>query len=84
MDKVLAEFKRVLRKGGKLILVSMTKGESFGSRLYDLVYRLSPKTMGGCRGVQLSDLLRQGGFRVEKREYYQQLLFPSEVIIAYK
>jgi ubiquinone/menaquinone biosynthesis C-methylase UbiE len=84
MDKVLVEFRRVLRKGGKLVLVSMTKGERFGSGLYDLIYRVSPKTMGGCRGVQLSDKLRQHDFSVESREYYQQLLFPSEVILACK
>ncbi len=84
MDKVLAEFERVLRKGGKLILVGMTKGKFFGNRLYDLVYQIYPKTLGGCRGVQLSDPLRQHGFRVEKREYHQQFLFPSEVILAYK
>jgi len=52
--------------------------------LYDFVYNLSPKTMGGCRGVKLSDKLEEHGFRVETREYYQQMLFPSEVILAYK
>ena len=51
MDKVLTEFKRVLRKGGKLILVNMTEGETLPSKLYDFIYRLSPKSMGGCRGV---------------------------------
>jgi len=84
MDKVLLEFKRVLKLGGRLVLVNMTKGERFGSGLYDFIYRLSPKTMGGCRGVQMSEKLKQHGFRVETREYHQQLLFPSEVIVAYK
>jgi ubiquinone/menaquinone biosynthesis C-methylase UbiE len=84
MDKVLSEFKRVLKKGARLILVNMTKGERFGSNLYDFVYRISPRTMGGCRGVNLSERLERHGFRVEAREYHQQLLFPSEVIAAYK
>jgi len=84
IDKVLEEFKRVLKKGGKLILVNMTQGERFGSNLYDFIYRLSPKAMGGCRGVQLTDKLKQRGFTVEAREYYQQMLFPSEVIAAHK
>lgn len=84
MDKVLAEFKRVLKIGGRLILVNMTEGETFGSRLYDFIYRLSPKTMGGCRGVRLTDKLEQHGFAVEVREYYQQMFFPSEVILAHK
>ncbi len=84
MDNVLSEFKRVLKKGGKLVLVNMTKGETLGSRLYDLIYRLSPKAMGGCRGVRLEGRLKQHGFTVETREYYQQMLFPSEVILAHK
>ena len=84
MDSVLAEFKRVLKKDGKLILANMTTGESFGSGIYSLIYRMSPKLFGGCRGVRLSEKLQQNGFQVETREYHQQLLFPSEVILALK
>ena len=83
MDKVLAEFKRVLKPGGKLVLVNMTEGRSFGSTLYDRIYQLSPRTMGGCRGVRMTEKLKQHGFMVEAREYHQQMLFPSEVIIAH-
>jgi len=84
MDEIIMEFRRVLKKEGKLILVNMTEGERFGSKLYDFIYNISPKTMGGCRGVKLSDKLKQQGFKVDTREYYQQMLFPSEVILAYK
>ena len=84
MDAILDEFRRVLRKGGKLVLVNMTKGERFGSGLYDSIFRLSPKSIGGCRGVRLSERLMNHGFQVETREYHQQLLFPSEVIVAHK
>ena len=84
MGRVLVEFRRVLRPGGKLMVVNMTEGERWGSHIYNWVYNLSPKLMGGCRGVRLSDKLQQHGFRVDVREYYQQLLFPSEVIRAYK
>ena len=84
MDTVLQEFKRVLRTGGKLVLVNMTVGEKFGTDIYTWIYRMSPKLMGGCRGVQLSEKLKMHGFNVKLREYYQQLLFPSEVILAIK
>ena len=84
MDAILAEFKRVLKKGGKLIFVNMTVGERFGSDLYDLIFRLSPKTIGGCQGIQLSERLLNHGFQVVSREYHQQMLFPSEVIAACK
>ena len=63
------EFKRVLKKDGKLSLVNMTEGVCFGNKLYDFVYNISPKTMGGCRGVKLTEKLQQHGFKVEVREY---------------
>lgn len=84
MSIILTEFKRVLKEDGKLILVNMTEGERFGSKLYDFIYNISPNTMGGCRGVKIADKLQQHGFKVESREYFQQMLFPSEVILAYK
>lgn len=82
MAKILTEFKRVLKPNGTLILVNMTEGESAPSQIYDAIYNISPKTMGGCRGVKLSSLLEKEGFKVHLREYYQQMLFPSEVIKA--
>lgn len=82
--KVLQQFHRVIKPGGKLVLANMTEGEKSGSGIYEKLYRLSPALMGGCRGVRLSGPLRQNGFEVRSREYFQQALFPSEVILATK
>ncbi len=82
MDKVLVEFRRVLQPAGRLVVVNMTIGERGSSGIYDYLYRLSPKLMGGCRGVRLQDRLELNGFNVDSREYCQQMLFPSEVILA--
>ena len=84
MDAVLKEFKRVLKKGGKLVLVNMTLGQKFGSGIYDRIYRVSPRLMGGCRGIRLSKKIKEHGFQIKLREYHQQCLFPSEVILAQK
>jgi ubiquinone/menaquinone biosynthesis C-methylase UbiE len=84
MDPVLSEFRRVLKGNGKLILVNMTEGLSFVSGVYNLIYRISPKSFGGCRAVKLSEKLKKNGFKVHTREYHQQLFFPSEVILARK
>jgi ubiquinone/menaquinone biosynthesis C-methylase UbiE len=84
MHRVLIEFRRVLKKGGKLVLVNMTEGKRFGSNIYNFIYNISPRLMGGCRGITLSGKLKDHGFQVETREYYQQFLFPSEVILAHK
>jgi ubiquinone/menaquinone biosynthesis C-methylase UbiE len=84
MDRVLGEFMRVLKPGGRLVLVNMARGESRASRVYEAIYRLSPRALGGCRGVQMADRLQQHGFIVDAREYHQQMLFPSEVVLARK
>jgi len=84
MDRVLDEFRRVLRPGGRLVLVNMARGMSRASRVYESIYRISPRALGGCRGVQMADRLQEHGFSVEAREYHQQMLFPSEVVVARK
>ena len=82
--RILSEFFRVLKPRGRLVLISMTFGEKWGSGIYERLYRISPSLMGGCRGIELSNVIEQNGFTVQLREYIQQLLFPSEVILATK
>ncbi len=84
MPGVLTEFWRVLKPDGRLVMINMTRGEKPGSQLYQWVYNFAPSIMGGCRGIRLSSLIKKAGFELVTREYHQQLLFPSEVILARK
>ncbi len=84
MDRILKEFKRVLKKTGRLVLVNMTEGKTMLSRIYDWLYQLSPRMLGGCRGIKMKEHLESAGFRVISCEYIQQMLFPSEIILAEK
>lgn len=85
IPQVLAEFRRMLRPGGRLVLVSLTEGVDLPSRLFvaawKLAYRLNPRRLGGCRPLELADLLGHAGFTVERRVVVQRG-FPSEVLVG--
>jgi len=81
-ERVLTQFRRVLKPNGRLVLVNMTQGERLHQRLYETIYRINPGWMGGCRGVRLSDALRRVGFRSITREMISQVGFPSEILTA--
>ncbi len=80
--RVLKEFKRVLKSEGRIVLINMTKGERFYQHLWESVYHLNPKWLGGCRGVMLAPVMQTAGFRNIHRETVSQFGFPSEIITA--
>lgn len=82
MVLILSEFKRVLKKDGRLVIVYMTEGKNFLSRIYDRIFQLFPRIAGGCRGIKLAEKLENAGFKVITQEYIQQMLFPSEILLA--
>jgi ubiquinone/menaquinone biosynthesis C-methylase UbiE len=82
--RVLGEFQRVLRLGGRLLMVNMTAGEHWYNGIWPLIYRINPALLGGCRGVSLVPHLQAAGFVRIEREYRSQTTFPSEIIYALK
>jgi ubiquinone/menaquinone biosynthesis C-methylase UbiE len=81
-SEVLAEFKRVLKPGGRILLVNMTKAEHFYQKIYEGIYQLNPRWLGGCRGVLLASYVQQAGFTDVRRETVRQFGFPAEILTA--
>ncbi len=81
---ILNEFKRVLRDGGRVILVNMTKGEKFINKIYEEIYKLRLPLIAGCRGVIAQPFLKEVGFQMFKREFVSQIGFPSEIVMGVK
>jgi len=81
---ILMEYKRVLKNGGRLVLVNMTKGEKWINQIYEGIYKLKPPLLAGCRGVLLKPFLEKMGFKKIKREFVSQFGFPSEIVIGIK
>jgi len=81
---ILLEFKRVLKGGGRIVLVNMTKGERWLNQIYEGIYRLKPPLLAGCRGVMAQPFLKRIGFDQFQREFVSQLGFPSEVVRGMK
>jgi ubiquinone/menaquinone biosynthesis C-methylase UbiE len=81
---ILLEFKRVLKDGGRVVLVNMTKAGNRLNRLYEDLYKLRPPLLAGCRGVLAQPYLEKIGLNEFKREFVSQCGFPSEIIMGVK
>lgn len=81
---VLKEFRRVLRPGGRLVMVNETVGRRWYNRIWNQIYRVYPPLMGGCRGIRIEPFLQRAGFTRRRRFYVSQWTFPSEVVYGEK
>ena len=86
MSVVLKEFRRVLKSGGRLVLVNMSKPSADVLTPLERVYNLLPKRwvpylLGSCRPVLMEVPVRQAGFSDVQRQYLPQIM-PSEIITA--
>ncbi|HUP14454.1 MAG TPA: methyltransferase domain-containing protein [Acidimicrobiia bacterium] len=82
IQRALAEFRRVLRPGGRLVLSNMTKGERRRHRIWDALYERGIPLTANCRGVLAAPVLGELGFADIRREYLVQMLVPTEIVTA--
>jgi len=87
LSDVLQEFHRVLRNGGRLLLVDSTKaGEALTvlERIYlHIPPKLVPYLLGSCRPIRIEPFLRDAHFASIEREFISGAM-PSEVVLARK
>jgi ubiquinone/menaquinone biosynthesis C-methylase UbiE len=81
---VLAEFHRVLKPDGRIVLSTMTFGTRWYNRVWETIARHLPSLLTGCRPVEMTRSLAQAGFESIESVHLSQNTFPSEVIRARK
>lgn len=83
---VIEGFRRVLKPGGRMLLLSMTEGVTPASKalvgLWKAVFDLSPTLCAGCRPLKLVDIVERVDLQVLKRQVLVQWAVPSEIILA--
>ena len=81
-EVILLEFKRVLRKSGKVVITTMAYGENWFNKFWAWLARISPRVLTGCRPVLIKSYLEKAGFSDIVVVQVSQNTFPSEVLRA--
>ena len=85
---VFTEAHRVLTFGGRLCVVSLTKGVTVSSRLvssiWATVFHMRASLVGGCRPIHLEPFVDSRCWRLEYRNVPTPFGVPSEVIVLVK
>ncbi len=84
--RVLSEAHRILAPGGRICLASLTGGTTvwcrFITRVWEFAYRKNPRSVGGCRPIELLEYLDPQLWRINHRNVICAYGVSSEIIVA--
>jgi len=83
---LLDEAHRVLAPGGRLGVAGLTHGPSgvprAASWLWERIHRLRPALVGGCRPIEVAELLSEQRWKLLHRSVVSPYAIASEVVVA--
>lgn len=84
LPKVLAEWKRVLKPGGRLVVVSLSKEGKQGvvMKAYEWTHKHFPNLMD-CRPIYVQRAIEAAGFDVKEADI-EHMWVPVEIVLAVK
>jgi ubiquinone/menaquinone biosynthesis C-methylase UbiE len=82
---VLAQIKKVLKPGGRLGIVAMSKenGKSVFVKVYEGIHKKCPKYLGS-RPIYAEQYLIDAGYQIRSKEKIKIFRLPAEIIVAIK
>ena len=85
ISEVLGEVRRVLKPGGRLGVVSLSKTnmDSPPVRIYEWIHSKWPQYVD-CRPIYLDESVQKAGYNMIMRETARLLLLPIEIVVAIK
>jgi len=80
---VLKEMKRVLKPGGRLGVVSMSKevGESVSLKVYEWFHKNFP-ALADCRPIYVEQSIKDAGYQIKYKETIKLSGLPGEIVVG--
>ncbi|MCE7737195.1 MAG: methyltransferase domain-containing protein [Candidatus Heimdallarchaeota archaeon] len=81
--KIISEYKRVLKPGGRVVISTMAFGKKRANKFWGFLARKTPRLLAGCRPIAIERYLKNE-FNDVSMVYLSQNTFPSEVLRGFK